>query len=168
MLDSGYYFVPQGRPTNQPDGEANKISTELPPVPTPEETPPVDEELDLAELVPPVLRGSPSRTPSSPLAVEPPSLLSTFTEPRAPHSHERSAKSRRQTPAKLALSHWELRPTGTQTWVECLNEWRDKVGARLDWHCSVSQGSAHTWRAVPTINGEETARCTGEAPRTPL
>ncbi|CAE6513977.1 unnamed protein product, partial [Rhizoctonia solani] len=67
----------------------NKISTELPPVPTPEETPPVDEELDLAELVPPVLRGSPSRTPSSPLAVEPPSLLSTFTKPRAPHSHER-------------------------------------------------------------------------------
>ncbi|CAE6513982.1 unnamed protein product [Rhizoctonia solani] len=60
------------------------------------------------------------------------------------------------------MSHWELKPKGTQTWVECLNEWRDKVGARLDWRHSVSQGSAQTWRAVPIINDKEMARYAGE------
>ncbi|KAJ1303282.1 hypothetical protein OPQ81_011479 [Rhizoctonia solani] len=60
------------------------------------------------------------------------------------------------------MSHWELEPKGTQTWVECLNEWRDKVGADLQWILSVSQGSSQTWRAIPEINNKELPEYIGE------
>ncbi|CAE6449852.1 unnamed protein product [Rhizoctonia solani] len=60
------------------------------------------------------------------------------------------------------MSHWELKPKNTQSWVECLNEWKDKVGARIDWRCTVSQGSTQAWRAVPIINDKEWSRCAGE------
>ncbi|KDN44005.1 hypothetical protein RSAG8_05737, partial [Rhizoctonia solani AG-8 WAC10335] len=60
------------------------------------------------------------------------------------------------------MSHWELKPRGTQSWVECLNEWSDKVGANITWHYSSTQGSTQTWRALPEINGQWYHGCVGE------
>ncbi|CAE6469163.1 unnamed protein product [Rhizoctonia solani] len=60
------------------------------------------------------------------------------------------------------MSHWELKPKGTQTWVECLNEWSDKVGARINWECSLTQSSSQAWRATPIIDGATMSRFTGE------
>ncbi|CAE6390816.1 unnamed protein product [Rhizoctonia solani] len=50
------------------------------------------------------------------------------------------------------MSHWELKPKGTQTHVECLYEWSGKVGASLNWRTFVTEGGTQIWHAVPIIN----------------
>ncbi|KAF8685606.1 hypothetical protein RHS04_00710 [Rhizoctonia solani] len=50
------------------------------------------------------------------------------------------------------MSHWELRPKNTQTYVECLYEWSDAVEASLNWRTFVTEGSTQIWHAIPIIN----------------
>ncbi|ELU38167.1 glucosyltransferase [Rhizoctonia solani AG-1 IA] len=50
------------------------------------------------------------------------------------------------------MSHWELRPKNTQTYVECLYEWSDAVEASLNWRTFVTEGSTQIWHAIPIMH----------------